>query len=179
ERALALQASQRIPAVQTLAGRPGVGSNARAMAHTIIAGSTLGSLDTRKSLIDKPVADLHASTDPPVVFTRQLEPTLKDQRQRIRVLNEKLLQNRAAFASGLAAWKGSSMYPDANFTLRATYGKVAGYTDLRGAPVPFTTRFGDMFALAASRGNTGDFALPPKLTVWRQKIGDQAFKTKY
>ena len=52
------------------------------------------------------------------------------------------------------------MYPDANFTLRVTFGHVAGYVS-RGKTVPFTTRLGDMFTLARSRGNKGEFKLPP------------------
>jgi hypothetical protein len=179
ERALALPENRRIPAVQGVATRLGGNATARAMAHAIIGGSNLASLDARKSLIDKPAADFEASTDPAVVFARDLEPSLKDQRQRIRVLNEKLQQNRAGFARGIAAWKGTSIYPDANFTLRATFGRVVGYTDRQGATVPFTTRFSDMFALSASRKNTGDFALPARLMAWRQKIGDQTFATKY
>ena len=71
------------------------------------------------------------------------------------------------------------MYPDANFTLRVTYGRVAGYTGNQDKPVPFATKFGDMFTLAQSRGNTGDFALPRKLLAWRQSIGDAAFARRY
>ena len=80
---------------------------------------------------------------------------------------------------GLAAWKGQALYPDANFTLRATYGKVAGYTNAAGKAVPFTTYFGDMFKLAAARGDTGDFALPAKLEAWRKQVGDAEFAAKY
>jgi hypothetical protein len=70
------------------------------------------------------------------------------------------------------------MYPDANFTLRVTYGHAAGYTS-HGKTVPFTTTFGDMFALARARGNKGDFALPARLQAWRGSIGDAAFREKY
>src|SRR5439155_15289646 len=102
----------------------------------------------------------------------------KEQRQRSRILNEKLLRNRSAFARGLAAWKAASMYPDANFTLRVTYGRVAGYVS-HGKAIPFTTRLGGLFSLAAARGNTGDFAVPPKLRQWRRTVGDAAFRAKY
>ncbi|PYR65096.1 MAG: hypothetical protein DMF88_21025 [Acidobacteria bacterium] len=70
------------------------------------------------------------------------------------------------------------MYPDANFTLRVTYGKVAGYNS-GGKAVPFTTKFADMFALAQARGNRGDFALPAALVNWRTRIGDTAFNQRY
>jgi hypothetical protein len=33
----------------------------------------------------------------------------------------------------------------------------------------------DLFTLAQSRGNTGDFAVPRKLLAWRQSVGDAAF----
>jgi hypothetical protein len=179
ERALALPGPRRIPAVQALADRLGSGATARTMAHAVLGGSKLASVEVRKTLIDSPVQALESSADPALVFARDLEPSLKDQRQRVRVKNETLLQNRASFARGIAAWKGATIYPDANFTLRATYGRVAGYAGRQGTPVPFTTRLADMFTLADTRGNSGEFALPAKLRAWRQKLGDAAFKTKY
>jgi hypothetical protein len=178
-RALALPASQQIDAVKKLAARAGSGATAESMARAVVQRSTLALVATRRKLIEAPAADLDASSDPALVFARDLLPALKDARQRVRVLNEKLFQNRARFARGIQAWKGQAMYPDANFTLRATYGQVAGYTDRQGRAVPFTTRFADLFTLAASRGNTGEFALPARLSAWRQKVGDEAFRQKY
>jgi hypothetical protein len=179
EWALALPGPRRIPAVQALAGRSGAGATAHTLAHAVLGGSKLASVDVRKTMIDSPVSALESSSDPAIVFARELEPSLKEQRQRVRVKNETLLRNRASFAKGIAAWKGATIYPDANFTLRATYGKVAGYTGREGKPVPFTTRLGDMFALADARGNSGDFVLPARLRAWRQKLGDAAFNEKY
>jgi peptidase S46-like protein len=177
-KALALPPAQRIPAVQKVADRLGAGATARTMAHAVLGGSELASIDVRKRLVDAGPDVFAASTDPAIVFARDLLSTLKDQRQRVRILNEKLLRNRAAFARGLAAWKGASMYPDANFTLRVTYGKAAGYVS-HGKLVPFATRLRDMFALARSRGNKGDFALPPPLQAWRRRIGEKTFLAKY
>jgi hypothetical protein len=56
---------------------------------------------------------------------------------------------------------------------------VAGFKDKSGKAVPFATRFADMFTLAQSRGNKGDFAMPPAIDTWRKRIGDAAFKDKY
>lgn len=179
EKALALPEARRIPAVTRLAARVGAGATPRAMAEAVIKGSSLGSVDARKALVDASPDALAASTDPAVVFARDLLPSLKDQRQRVRVLNEKLLGNRSLFAKGLAAWKGTGLYPDANFTLRLTYGRVAGYTDAKGTVVPSTTRLADMFTLAQSRGNTGEFALPGKLEAWRRTLDDAAFQNRY
>jgi hypothetical protein len=178
EKALALDASHRIPAVDSLRARLGGTADARAMARAVIAGSTLASVDVRRPLVDAAPAVFEASTDSAIMFARDLRPSLDALRQRTRILNEKILQNRSAFARGLAAWQGGAMYPDANFTLRVTYGKVAGYTS-KGTAVPFTTRMGAMFELSDARGNTGEFALPPALRTWRQKVGDAAFGRNY
>jgi len=181
-RALKLAGDQAIPAVQRLAervARNGGSPNPRDLARAVLAGSNLSSAAGRKPLVDAPVATFESSTDPAIVFARDLEPTLADLRARIRILNEKILGNRSRFARGLQAWRGETMYPDANLTLRVSPGKVSGLVDSKGVRVPFATRFGDLFALAERRGNTGDFAVPPRLLAWRQRIGDAAFKSKY
>jgi hypothetical protein len=178
ERALALPPTQRIPAVQKLAEKMGPPATPRSMAHAVIGGSQIASIDARKQWIDAGPDRFEASSDQAMAFARDLLPSLRALRQRTRILNEKLLRNRSAFARALAAWKGTTLYPDANFTLRVTYGRAAGYTS-HGKPVPFTTRFGEMFTLAKARGNTGDFALPRQLQTWRQSIGNAAFGRKY
>jgi hypothetical protein len=178
ERALALPADRRIPAVQALVKRAGT-SDPRALARAVAAASKVGALDQRKTLIEAAPAVFEQSPDPAVAFARDLLPTIRERRARTRVLNETLFQHRSKFAQGLAEWKGDTMYPDANFTLRATYGRIAGFTDRTGKPIPFTTTFGDMFTLAQSRGNKGEFELPPALVAWRKKVGDAAFKERY
>jgi hypothetical protein len=178
QKALALPASQRIAAVRTIADRLVAGATPGAMARAVLGDSDIAAVEVRKRLVDAGPEVFTASKDPVIVFARDLLPVLEDQRQRTRILNETLLRNRSAFARGLAAWKGASMYPDANFTLRVTFGHAAGYTT-HGKAVPFTTRLRDMFTLARSRGNKGEFALPPRLRAWRTKIGETAFRTKY
>jgi peptidase S46-like protein len=178
QKALALPADRQIAAVKALSARAKT-SDPRALAKAILQGTRIESVETRKTLLDAVPVAFEQSTDPAILFARDLLASTREQRARVRVLNETLSQHRSKFARGLAEWKGQSMYADANFTLRVTYGKVAGYTDRSGKAVPFTTTLGDMFALAKARGNTGDFALPPALLAWRQKVGDAAFAAKY
>jgi len=181
EKAIALPADRRIAAVQAVVSQAGPSAKPRDLARAVLTGTQIIALETRQKLIDAAPAVFEASTDPAMVFARAFIPSLKDQRQRTRLLSEKLLSNRSGFARGLQAMQaatGKPMYPDANFTLRVTYGRVAGYTS-HGKTVPFTTTFGDMFTLAQSRGNKGDFALPAKLQSWRASVGDAAFRQKY
>ncbi len=114
-------------------------SLARRLAQELLSGSKIASVDARKDLIDESLSGLRQSGDSALVLARDLEPSLKDSRQRVRVLNEKLFINRAKFARGITAWKGASHYPDANFTLRLTYGKARGYVDRSGARIPVAT----------------------------------------
>ena len=181
EKALALPAAQQIPAVKKLAERIGPSAAPRTMAHAVIGGSKVASLEVRKELIEAKPDRFESSSDPAIVFARDLLPSLNELRQRTRILNEKLLRNRSAFARALtarASMTKTAMYPDANFTLRVTYGHVAGYTS-HGKRVPFTTRFADLFTLAKSRGNSGDFALPKQLQSWRASVGDAEFQKNY
>jgi len=179
QKALALPAAQRVPAVDQLAETVAAGASpGRTLAQAVLGQTELGSVEARRKLIEAGPEAFRTSTDPAIAFAVHLLPALKDQRQRTRILNEKLLKNRSGFALGLAAWRGASMYPDANFTLRVTFGRVAGYVS-HGKTVPFETRFGDMFTLAKAHGDTGDYALPAKLEAWRKQIGDQAFRAKY
>lgn len=182
-RAFALAPAQRIPAVERLKDRVNAGRGAAAtprdLARAVLTGSQVGSVEVRKALVEAAPAAFEASGDPGVVFARELEPAIRDQRTRVRILNEKILGNRARFARGMSAWRGSSIYPDANFTLRASYGRVASVAGPGGSQIPFATTLGDLFALAERRGNAGDFALPPRLLAWRKAMGEAAFGARY
>jgi hypothetical protein len=178
QRALKLPANQQIPAVEALVKRTG-SSDPRALARAVTAASKVAGADFRKTLVEAAPAAFEQSGDPAVTFARDLLPTIRERRGRTRVLNETLFQHRSKFARGLVEWKGEALYPDANFTLRVSDGKVAGFTDRSGKPVPFTTTFADMFALAQARGNKGEFELPPALLEWRKRIGEATFKERY
>jgi len=183
EKALSLPSSQQIPAVRMLGARVNAGrstpASPRELARAVLAGSQAASAESRATFIEASASAFESSEDSAIRFARDLEPSLRDLRERVRVLNEKIFRNRSRFARGMQAWKGEGIYPDANFTLRASYGRVDGVTDAGGTRIPFATRFEDLFALAESRGNAGDYALPPKLLAWREMIGDDTFETNY
>ena len=178
ERALKLPADRQIAAVQSLVKRAGT-ADPRALARAVAGTSKVASADFRKTLIDTPPAGFEQSTDPGVVFARELLPSIRDRRARTRLLNETLFQHRSKFARGLVEWKGATLAPDANFTLRVTYGRVSGYNDRSGKPVAFMTKFSDMFALATARGNSGEFEMPASLLDWRKKVGESTFNQRF
>ena len=181
EKALALGAERRIAAVDELIGRVAAGAaepSARDLARAVLGDSDLASVEGRRPLVEASVSDVESSEDSALIFARALEPNLTDQRQRVRVLNEQLFINRVKFARGMVAWRGNEIYPDANFTLRATFGAAVGYEDSRGTRIPVATRLAGLFSLAEDRGNVGDYALPPKLIAWRESMSDEEFESR-
>ena len=69
---------------------------------------------------------------------------------------------------------GRSTYPDATFTLRLAYGKVAGYVQ-NGKKIPFYTTIGGAFDYAAKHDNKPPYKLPdswmnasPDASRWRE-----------
>ena len=180
ERALALEPAQRIGAVEALRERVGQDpADPRRLAGAVLEGTKIPEVETRTRLLEASLDELNASDDPAIVFARAMEPTLHDRRQRVRVLSEKLFISRARFARGMVEWKGGELYYDANFTLRATYGQAKSYVNRQGEKVPLATRFEGLFRLAEERGNSGEFALPKKLQLWRESIGEAAFRERY
>ncbi|PYR65097.1 MAG: hypothetical protein DMF88_21030 [Acidobacteria bacterium] len=91
ERALKLPADRQVPAVQSLVRRAGT-SDPRALARAVTGASTVAKTDVRKMLVDAAAATFTASTDPAIVFARDLLPTIQERRARTRVLNETLLE---------------------------------------------------------------------------------------
>lgn len=177
ELALALDPDQRIAAVDALRER--IGDDPSKLAAAVLEGTEISATETRARLLEASADELNASEDPAIAFARAMEPTLEDRRQRTRVLAEKLFIHRARFSRGMVAWKGDDLYYDANFTLRAAFGRAKSYTNRSGEKLPLATRFEGLFRLAEERGNTGDFALPTKLAAWRESIGDEAFRERY
>lgn len=52
-------------------------------------------------------------------------------------------------------------YPDANSTMRLTYGKIVNYTPIGGSPLPYYTTLDDM--IARENPNNQEFIVDPKL----------------
>src|SRR5262249_14602560 len=60
---------------------------------------------------------------------------------------------------------GTSVYPDATFTLRLSFGEVKGYEE-DGRRIPWMTTAGGAFAHAADHGNQPPYRLPQS---WMEK----------
>ncbi|ACD60801.1 hypothetical protein PXO_02510 [Xanthomonas oryzae pv. oryzae PXO99A] len=135
---LKLPAAQRLPALdQWLAGADAQAAAAR------LTGTKLGSTEERLKWLHADRAAFEASDDPALRYAVALMPSLLQiERDEKRREGEELLA-RPRYLQALADYKksqGEFVYPDANSSLRITFGNVKGYTPKDGvAYTPFTT----------------------------------------
>ncbi len=124
------------PAVKALLGK----ESPETKAERLVTGSTLADPAVRKALFEGGLKAVRASKDPMIQFALANEKLNRPLIARykaevdgpITAAQTKLAQARLAGADA------ASLYPDATFTLRISYGKVAGWT-YRGTKVPYET----------------------------------------
>jgi hypothetical protein len=153
ERALALPADQRVAAVdQRAKERKGAPAEiARAVAKELITGAKVGDRENRAKFFGMTASEFLNSGDPLIVFMadlyRQQRPLLDEVERDITAPLEAATR---AYAQALMEFKGAGMYPDANGTLRFSYGQVRGYQPApRGSRRPYATTVGTLLATAS------------------------------
>ena len=103
----------------------------------------LGDLETRISWMKAAPGDFEASRDPFIRMAVSLYDSDMEREEREKELQGRFEQARPRFMEALIAYnqsRGKSVYPDANSTLRVTYGTVKGYSAKDGIRyLPFTT----------------------------------------
>jgi hypothetical protein len=113
------------------------------------------------SLFGKSVKELKALNDPFINLAASLYPLSEEVRKTGEIFSANVTDLRKQYLEALYEWKGTGLYPDANGTMRFTWGPVKGYRP-RDAVwyVPFTALQGVI------EKNTGNepFNAPPALT---------------
>ena len=107
--------------------------------------------------------------DPATELMTALRSSLSKVMPAIAKANEALSAARQTYTAGLLEWKaGEPSYPDANFTMRLTYGKVGGYSPKDAVSYKhYTTLDGVM---EKEDPNNWEFVVPEKLkTLWKNK----------
>ena len=140
DRYVALPASQHVAAVDTWLGGSDLAAAAKAL--TRLDGTRLGQLDARLQWLQAERAAFEASTDPAIQYAVAVMPTLLKMEEQAKVTYGEALAARPVYLQAIADYKqskGEFVYPDANSSLRITFGNVKGYTSLNGKVyTPFT-----------------------------------------
>jgi hypothetical protein len=127
----------------------------------LYADTKLGDTATRLAWLDKSPAEFEASSDPFIQLAVAAYPRDIAREREAKERAGKLQAARSAYMRGMlqfAQSKARTLYPDANGSLRFTYGKVTGKTVDGQVWTPFTTAEG----LAAKQTGKGEFAAPQK-----------------
>jgi len=113
-----------------------------------VGGTRLADPAVRKQLWEGGLAAIRASRDPMIQYALKLEPRQRALKQAFDArYAAPLALAGARLADARFAAYGDSLYPDATFTLRISYGKVQGWEE-RGRQVPFQTTLGGTFERA-------------------------------
>jgi peptidase S46-like protein len=145
-------------------------SDLETVAKQLVEGTKLGDPKVRQALLEGGEPAIMASNDPMIVLARKLDPIVRAQ---IKQWDEKI--NSVEVAAGEKLGKarfevyGKSVYPDATFTLRLSYGSVKGYP-MNGTVAPPKTTFYGLYDRAAGFDNKGPFALPKSFVKGRDKL---------
>jgi hypothetical protein len=128
--AAALPAAARIAGLDKLAGlTPGMtkADSDRAIEaclERLIAGTKLADQDVRLGLLDKTTAEIAATRDSFVELALLLDPLVQANREAEKRYLGKASRVRPRYAKALVAEAGGLVAPDANSTLRVTFGQV-------------------------------------------------------
>ena len=109
------------------------------LAHRLVGGTKLADPAVRKALLAGGEAAIDASTDPLIVFAKRIDPDSRAVRRDFEARVDAPSRSAAErIAKARFAVYGTSVNPDATFTLRLSYGTVKGF-DANGTPVaPYT-----------------------------------------
>jgi hypothetical protein len=145
----ALPAADRLPMLDEWFDLTGDADPADAIAsvlHRMYMATDLMDVDARLALLDVDREELESSEDPFVELAVAMYDTTLALEAEREALDGRLLEARPLFMEALLAFqvaRGVEIYPDANSTLRVTFGTVQGY-EPRDAVMyrPFTTAEG-------------------------------------
>ena len=127
----------------------------------LYAETKLGDTATRLAWLDKSSAEFEASTDPFIQLAVAMYPGDMAREAEAKARNGAIQAARSAYMRGRLAYaesQGRTLYPDANGSLRFTYGKVTGKSVDGETWHPFTTAEG----LVAKHTGKGEFDAPDK-----------------
>ena len=143
------------------------------LAADLVGGTGLTSVELRTRLLEGGSAAIAASNDPMIVLARTIDPDLRAVRKDYDDnIDAPLTKYSSQVAQAMFKVYGTSTYPDATFTLRISYGTVAGYRQDGKWIEPMTT-IGGVFERATG---SEPFKLPQSWIAARPLLNHhQAF----
>ena len=152
------------------------GKSPRDRASELVRGTRLKDVGVRKRLAEGGAKAIQDSTDPMIQLARLIDPESRRIRQMFeQQVDEPQRQAYGKIANARFAVYGSSIYPDATFTLRLAFGEVKGYAEA-GEQVPWATTLGGTYEHAAAHNNKEPFELPK---IWNERKAQLNLSTPF
>jgi len=127
------------------------------LADRLISGTKLADVAVRKALWDGGAEAIAKSDDPFIVLARNIDPDARAIRKRLENEVESVVdKNSELIAAARFEKYGTSVYPDATFTQRFSFGEVKGWEEKGVWVKPFT----DLAGTFAHATGAEPFALP-------------------
>ncbi len=151
------------PTTKLLLGR----DSPEALSAKLVNGTHLNDPKVRAALFNGGMAAVKASTDPMIQYVLSLDPAARAVRKEWenRVTGPVVVPTEQIAKARFAAY-GDSIYPDATFTLRLSYGKIAGWQE-KGRAVPSFTYMSGLYERATGKD---PFALDPRWIAAKDKL---------
>lgn len=143
--------------------------NPDSAAAAIMRQTALANADARRALLNGSTASIAVSRDPLVRLARMIDPVNRRLAERNARLEATISANAALIGQALFAAYGTSLPPDATFTLRISDGVVAGFP-YNGTIAPPKTTFFGMYDRWASFDGKHPFNLPKRWLDGREQL---------
>jgi len=112
-------------------------------ARAIVESKKLSTETALAGLFDLSTAQINALNEPLPELAWEIRKLQREVSRRTQTFNANVVRWRPVLVSGMSEMKGTNPYPDANRTLRFTYGEVRGYVPHEAVTAsPFTTLAG-------------------------------------
>ena len=138
-------------------------------AAAMIAKTTLVDTAARRALLAGGKAAIGRSTDPLIALARVIEPVNRRLADRAARIDAVISANAEKIGQAIFAAYGTSLPPDATFTLRITDGVVKGYP-YNGTVAPYKTTMFGLYDRANDFDNKPPFRLPERWSRGRDKL---------
>ena len=146
KRYVALPQAQRLPELDAWLAGAKTEAQLSARVAALYAGSRLDEVDQRLKWFNADSQAINASDDSLLELARAVQPRLKQLSDESDAREGEMSKLRPRYMQAMIAWKDSQrlpVYPDANSSLRVTFGNVQGVAPRDGVSyAPFTTAQG-------------------------------------
>jgi hypothetical protein len=141
-----------------------------ARAEQLVQGSSLLSAEGRLALWNGGQEALDQNDEPLLALVAAIDAEARALRKRIEDQVDSVQREAyAKLAEAQFALSGTSVYPDATFTLRLSYGRITGY-EQEGQQIPPFTTLGGTYERSRERGAVGPFAMPASWIAAEERL---------